>query len=1167
MIEVNNLTQTQTLTEDPLIVTDHTPQKMFRFLSHNENYRPAFTGLNVGIRASQARHWNYPGYTYNGDSNPFAKYIDALDTGLVKVNGNLDLRLIGQRNIGIYASGSTNQDALKPTISTYANDIAEVLLNGKTNRIVLQNKPIELPDKPIELPINKKDPLLLKLENDEIKQNTSPWFKLDSYGVKLGKVADIPEHILYPNQEEAEISTTNRRKRVVGPSKYTSTSGTGAGILRSQGELIIDTTDMPYSNGIKMVHNSLLDASASSSSTTIKTNGYALQIGGFDEVLGFYKQNTEQPSADFLGDYRFSPFSDYTPYPQKDRFIIDGNPVIAMKQAQAESHNLTANFHNAIFTTTGTSTNPIIDFINQNKNDSFNNDYIQSEPPILELEDKKNDLALLESDNTPLTAIKRSDLIFIDQGQNNVQLNFSGDKTDLTANNNGYIINVSGNYTTDPNSFGPNVETLYIRDTSQDNENVLSFIDPRDYRSFMFDKTSVTFTGTDKGSMTGLVYKGSVKTSEGQIALSPEEEQQQIADLLANIENKKAQIRQNIENPPSTETENLIDNEEDVFEKPERNLLYDPFNPQTELARLDQLKNLLNNVKLRSAPTLNINLSNGFTWNLKKNDSAIDNNVAYFDTLTLSSGAIVNVAYAEPSNNHYILRGNVINQGGIINLDNRPYRASYSDILTIDGNYEGSNNASLRMNTLWNAPGSPENSLSDQLIITGSAKGQTQIIPMAKNDDENVIDGNVQVIANKLQNTIPVVKVNTASPEVAFVGTAKSSGVSEIQLAKRTVDNVDEYYWTVYAEEPQKPDPEPKPDPKPDPQPNPEPKPDPKPDPKPIYTPSTSGYVNMPRVNLEQGFDSISSLHERRGENQIIAWDNCVECAKANGQSWGRIYGKNLHQNGKQRLNSEMDVYGVQLGHDFSIRKGEDDSHQLTGIYVAYNRANTDFFDLYRSENGVISNDKFVGKGKAEMTSLGITNTYYAKNGGYVDLVAQASLLHNRYQLSNGNKLASQDGWGVAFSSEVGLPFLLSQKTTNNNGWLIEPQAQLIYQYLDLENINDGERKVNQHQQDSLRGRVGIRFAYNGEDKNLNTHTLYALANVWHDFLQPNAVSIGTDKVKEKYVSTWAEIGLGVQIPLLKDCYFYGDVRYEHSLNNSKRYGYRGNIGMKFTWK
>ena len=181
--------------------------------------------------------------------------------------------------------------------------------------------------------------------------------------------------------------------------------------------------------------------------------------------------------------------------------------------------------------------------------------------------------------------------------------------------------------------------------------------------------------------------------------------------------------------------------------------------------------------------------------------------------------------------------------------------------------------------------------------------------------------------------------------------------------------------------------------------------------------------------------------------------------------------------------------------------------------------------------------------------------------------MGQLSHLRNKYQ-SRDNVKVSQNGWGVALSAEVGRPYAISKHAPGEGGWMIEPQAQLIYQHVNLNDFNDGIRQVDQGSENGLRGRVGARLAYNGptSDKSLQTNTFYAVANIWHDFTKPSSVNIGQDRLREKYASTWAEVGLGVQAPIGKHSYVYADARYERDLGSSKREGYRGTVGLKYTW-
>ncbi|MGR6646434.1 autotransporter outer membrane beta-barrel domain-containing protein, partial [Avibacterium paragallinarum] len=72
--------------------------------------------------------------------------------------------------------------------------------------------------------------------------------------------------------------------------------------------------------------------------------------------------------------------------------------------------------------------------------------------------------------------------------------------------------------------------------------------------------------------------------------------------------------------------------------------------------------------------------------------------------------------------------------------------------------------------------------------------------------------------------------------------------------------------------------------------------------------PTMSWLALAPRVNLEQGFASVRTLHERRGENR--------ELKETEGQPWGRVLGDYLTQKGDENASFKLRDYGFQLGYD-----------------------------------------------------------------------------------------------------------------------------------------------------------------------------------------------------------------------------------------------------------
>lgn len=534
---------------------------------------------------------------------------------------------------------------------------------------------------------------------------------------------------------------------------------------------------------------------------------------------------------------------------------------------------------------------------------------------------------------------------------------------------------------------------------------------------------------------------------------------------------------------------------------------------------------------------LDVKLDNQATWELaQKEDEAEQRST--INALTLNNGSVLDASKHIPTGSagtDYKVKlvkqdgsdGTLTNNNSEITLAN----GSYGDKFTVEGNYTA-NNGVLKVNTQWNT-NDPNNGKSDLLEVTGNVEGVTKVVSLKANGAENLVDGSIGSIASDLgKNSTAVVRVQGTSNLRNFTGMTRTTGAGELQLASKRVGNATEYFWTVTSTNGDA-----------------------------IYVPSVPGYTLAPKLNLEVGYETVGTLHQRRGENQALSWEK----SQANNQTWGRIIGKHLALDGKERLNLTANLSGFQFGHDFDVASTENGGKRLTGIYAGYTHANSKFYDEYRAENGVVLNDKYTGKAKTENFHAGVTHTRYAENGSYLDLVGQLSWVKNKYYALDSQ--AKNHGFGVALSSEVGHPFALGKEKMNNgDSWIIEPQAQLIYQYLGLSRFNDDLRSVHQDKQHGLRGRVGARLAYNDLTAREKVRTLYFTANLWHDFRNTAGSNIGADNINEKFAKTWGEFGVGTQLATSANSHIYADVRYEHSLSGAKRQGYKGSVGIKYSW-
>ena len=426
--------------------------------------------------------------------------------------------------------------------------------------------------------------------------------------------------------------------------------------------------------------------------------------------------------------------------------------------------------------------------------------------------------------------------------------------------------------------------------------------------------------------------------------------------------------------------------------------------------------------------------------------------------------------------------------------------------LTVRGDYSG--NGKLLVKTIWNNA----NSSSDVLDIQGTATGNTVVSTLT-----GFIEGDVLRQAHRDIYSKDVIKVADADHSGTFTGTAKTTNAGEAQLAKKDANT---YAWTLKAFGHD------------------------------IYAAPVSAYIQMPRVNMELGYSVLDTLHQRRGEIS----------QSPNSSVWARVSGKRLETEGRSRLDVDSSQYVAQVGYDFNRSEMQNGVPQsLSGVYFAYSRADSRFYDQYRAENGVVADDKYTGKGKTTAANIGVYHLYRAVNDAYVDTVAQFSYLTNKYN-PNLSREVRQHGWSGAVSVEGGHSFALG-----NSNWRLEPQTQLVYQRLKLQSFyHDADRRVEQGTDNNLRGRIGVRLSHSKDFQ--RNPTVYFVANVWHDFVTAKSVLIGDTKYGENDARTWLEGGAGLNVPFGNHA-IHADLRLEHSLGNKgNRSGAKAVLGYSYAW-
>lgn len=263
----------------------------------------------------------------------------------------------------------------------------------------------------------------------------------------------------------------------------------------------------------------------------------------------------------------------------------------------------------------------------------------------------------------------------------------------------------------------------------------------------------------------------------------------------------------------------------------------------------------------------------------------------------------------------------------------------------------------------------------------------------------------------------------------------------------------------------------------------------------------------------------LDTLNKRMGEARYLEEDDGV---------WVRYRHSKTGWDDTYETNGDM----FQLGFDNEVT--EKDGKHYRGVAIDYTDADTDIVGIS-------------GEGEHERYAVSLYDTWLGEKGHYRDLVLRGGRINSDYDISGAFSNGYEDiggdyhQWFGSISAEWG------RKNDMGTGWYFEPQVQAqLARIGGASYVSDSGVNVTQDGATSLIGRAGFRIGREYVKDNGKHDNFYIKADLLHEFAGDKSFSLtGADGRYEKEYDgqeTWCDIGIGADISLGKNSYFWADV-------------------------
>lgn len=263
----------------------------------------------------------------------------------------------------------------------------------------------------------------------------------------------------------------------------------------------------------------------------------------------------------------------------------------------------------------------------------------------------------------------------------------------------------------------------------------------------------------------------------------------------------------------------------------------------------------------------------------------------------------------------------------------------------------------------------------------------------------------------------------------------------------------------------------------------------------------------------------LDTLNKRMGEARYLEENDGV---------WVRYRHSKTGWDDTYETNGDM----FQLGFDNEVT--EKDGRHYRGVAIDYTDADTNIMGIS-------------GEGEHERYAVSLYDTWLGEKGHYRDLVLRGGRINSDYDVSGAFSNGYEDiggdyhQWFGSISAEWG------RKNDMGTGWYFEPQVQAqLARIGGASYVSDSGVDVDQDGATSLIGRAGFRVGREYVKDNGKHDNFYIKADLLHEFAGDKSFSLtGNDGRYDKEYDgqeTWCDVGIGADISLGKNSYFWADV-------------------------